>query len=71
MSRLRSFARFWWNFVVGDDWLVAAGVALALGLAAMLVGEDRAVWWLLPLAVTAVLAVSLWRAARRQEVEAG
>ncbi len=69
MSRLRSFARFWWDFLVGDDWLVAVGVALALGLTAILVGADRDVWWLLPLAVAAVLAVSLWREARRQEVQ--
>jgi hypothetical protein len=69
MSRLRSFARFWWDFLVGDDWLVAVGVALALGLTAILVGADRDVWWLLPLAVAAVLAVSLWREARRLEVQ--
>jgi hypothetical protein len=69
MSRLRSFARFWWDFLVGDDWLVAVGVALALGLTAILVGADRDVWWLLPLAVAAVLAVSLWRETRRQEMQ--
>ena len=32
MRYLRSFGRFWWNFIVGDDWRVAAGVAVALGL---------------------------------------
>ena len=69
MSRLRSFVRFWWDFLVGDDWLVAVGVALALGLTAILVGADRDVWWLLPLAVAAVLAVSLWRETRRQEMQ--
>ena len=67
MSRVRAFAGFWWDFVVGEDWTVAAGVALALGLTAILVGDDRGVWWLLPLAIAAVLAGSLWREARRHE----
>ena len=28
MSRLAAFGRFWWEFVVGDDWVAAAGVVL-------------------------------------------
>ena len=32
MRYVESFARFWWNFIVGDDWRVAAGLAVALGL---------------------------------------
>ncbi|MBV9309959.1 MAG: hypothetical protein JOZ73_03965 [Solirubrobacterales bacterium] len=48
-----------WEFLVGDDPLVAAGVALALALTAAL-----ARWWVMPLAVLALLASSLRRAAR-------
>jgi hypothetical protein len=69
VSHVLAFARFWWDFVVGEDWTVAAGVALGLGLTAILVGDDRDVWWLLPLAIAAVLAGSLWREARRQAAE--
>ena len=36
------FARFWWEFIVGDDWRIAAGLAVALGLSALLVHEDLA-----------------------------
>ncbi|MBM9508676.1 hypothetical protein [Actinacidiphila acididurans] len=32
MRFLRAFARFWYDFVIGDDWKIAAGVACALGL---------------------------------------
>ena len=32
-----AFARFWWDFIVGDDWRIAAGVTLALGFGAVLV----------------------------------
>ena len=65
MSRLRSFARFWWDFVVGDDPRVAAGLALALGLTWLLEREDVSAWWLLPLAVALLLADSVRRESRR------
>jgi hypothetical protein len=64
MRRVKVFARFWWEFIVGDDWRIAAGLAVALGLCALLVHEDLAAWWLLPLAVLGLLAESLRRATR-------
>ena len=64
MSRLRAFGRFWWAFVVGDDWRVAAGVAIALALTAALVHAGADVWWLLPPAIATLLAASLRRATR-------
>jgi hypothetical protein len=64
MRYLRSFGRFWWDFVVGDDWLVAAGVALAIAATALLANDDVDAWWLLPPAVVLVLGASLLRATR-------
>jgi hypothetical protein len=61
---LRSFARFWWDFIVGDDWLVAAGLAVALGLTSLLTHNGVNAWWLLPPAIAVLLAGSLWRATR-------
>jgi len=52
-------ARFWWDFVVGDDWVAAAGVLVALALTALL-----GAWWVLPPAVALILGLSLVRAAR-------
>ena len=63
MRYLRSFGRFWWNFIVGDDWRVAAGVAVALGVTYLLAHNEVNAWWLLPAAVVLLLAASLWRAA--------
>ena len=40
MSFLRSFALFWWNFIVGDDWQVALG--LGVGLAVLAEHQDAA-----------------------------
>jgi len=64
MSRLAAFGRFWWDFVIGDDWLVAVLVALGIGATAALAAANLAAWWLLPLAVLVVLWISLRRAIR-------
>lgn len=63
MKRLRAFARFVWDFVVGDDWITAAGVVLGLGVTALVAKEGPA-WFVTPLAVVVLLALSVWRAAR-------
>jgi hypothetical protein len=65
MSGLRAFARFWYDFVVGDDWRIAVGVLIALGVTALVADRGVPTWWLLPSAVAAILAVSVWRVARR------
>lgn len=43
-----------------------AGIAAALGLTAVLTTLAIPAWWLMPLAVPAVLALSLFRAVRRR-----
>ncbi len=65
MRRVEAFGRFWLEFIVGDDWRIALGVAAALGLSALLVSQSIAAWWLLPVAVVALLGESIRRAARR------
>jgi hypothetical protein len=62
---VRGFGLFWWDFIVGDDWRVAAGVAVALGATALLVQAGVNAWWLLPAAVALLLADSLRRATGR------
>ncbi len=64
MSRLEALAHFLWDFVVGDDWIIAAGVVLTLGLTAVVAGTSWAAWWILPVAVGLLLAASIWRGAR-------
>ena len=64
MSYIIGFGKFWYDFVIGDDWRIAAAVAVALALTALLVHGGVAAWWLLPLVVIAFLGISLWQVAR-------
>lgn len=65
MRYVIGFLRFWYDFIVGDDWRVAAGIVAAIGLTALLAHHSVNAWWLMPLAVVAVLASALRRAVRR------
>lgn len=60
--RLRGFAAFWYDFVIGDDWRGAAVVAAALAGTAALVAAGVDAWWLMPIGVIAALGWSLRRA---------
>lgn len=62
MRFISNFVRFWYDFIVGDDWVAAVGVVVALALSALLAHNDIAAWWVMPLAVVLLLLASLWRA---------
>jgi hypothetical protein len=65
-ARLRAFGAFWYDFVIGDDWVIAAGIVLALLGTWLLSRAGIVAWWLLPAGVVVLLPLSLWRAARRR-----
>jgi hypothetical protein len=68
MKQLRSFGAFWYDFVVGDDWRVAALVAVGLALTAIVTHAAKVnAWWLLPVFVVAALVWSLNRATARRK----
>jgi len=65
MTRLLvGFVRFWWDFIVGDDWMVACGIAAALAGTALLAHHGTNAWWLMPVAALVLLGFSLRRATR-------
>jgi hypothetical protein len=60
---LKSFGAFWYDFVIGDDWQVAAIMVAALAVTALITHlAGVSAWWLVPLAAFAALAWSLRRA---------
>jgi hypothetical protein len=64
VTRIQAFLAALWEFVVGDDWRIALGVAGALALTALLADDAIASWWVMPAAVIGLLALSVRHAAR-------
>ncbi len=62
MTKLRAFGAFWYDFVIGDDWLIAAGVVVGLAGTYGLYRAGVTAWWLLPLLLLILLPLSLQRA---------
>ena len=62
---IRAFLDFWVDFVVGDDWTVAASVLAAILVTWGLGQAGLAAWWLLPAAALGSTTLSLRRATRR------
>ena len=65
-GRLKAFARFWYDFAVGDDWRVAVAVLAALALTYAVSTTSAPAWPILPAVVAVLLPLSLWRVVRRQ-----
>lgn len=40
MPFVKGFGRFWYDFIVGDDWKIAAAIVTALGIGALLVATE-------------------------------
>jgi hypothetical protein len=62
MSRVTALLRFVWDFVVGDDWRVAAAVVIAVLVTLAVSGA----WWILPAAVAVILTVSVLSVAQKR-----
>jgi hypothetical protein len=64
MHFIKAFLAFWYDFIIGDDWVVAAGVVILLVVCGALAQANMhtTAWLVMPLGVVAVLAVSLRRA---------
>jgi hypothetical protein len=56
--------RFFYRFIVGDDWTVALVIVLGLAATGLLVGQGIQAWWLVPLLAIAMTGVSLFRSTK-------
>lgn len=66
ISKVRAFGAFWYDFLIGDDWRVAATVIAALAVTYGISRTSAPAWWVLPAALVVLLPLSLWRVARRR-----
>lgn len=65
MRPLKAFLAFWYDFVIGDDWTVAAAVTVALAVTYAVSRTSVPAWWIVPGAVVVIFPLSLRRATRR------
>ena len=64
MRHLRALGWFWWDFVVGDDWIAAVCVIAAIAATAAVATTPVPAWWLMPVATALTLYLTLRRALR-------
>ncbi|WP_431311801.1 hypothetical protein [Pseudolysinimonas kribbensis] len=64
-GRIRAFGLFWWDFIVGDDWVITAIVVLGLGAtAAVALSVAQLAWILMSAVVLVAMLIGIARAAR-------
>jgi uncharacterized membrane protein len=63
-TRLKGFCLFWYDFVIGDDWQIATGVALGLAVTFALSGLSQFAWIVGPVVVVVLLPWGIRRALR-------
>jgi hypothetical protein len=66
MKALVQFGKFWYDFIIGDDWRIAVGVVATVAGAFFAAHHGLDWWWLLPLAVAGLLGVSVRHEMRRR-----
>ena len=68
-ARLNGLVKFWYRFFVGDDWIVAAGVVVALGLTYLSTKLIAHTFWIVPAVALILLAASVFRAAGTRKTD--
>ena len=66
MRWVAQFGRFWYDFIIGDDWRIAVGVVVTIAAVFVAAHHGANWWWLLPLAVAGLLAGSVRLEMRRR-----
>ena len=70
VKAVRGFFAFWYDFIVGDDWTVAASIAAALLVTFLLQRAHLVAWWVMPVTVIVIVGVSLRRASPKPAAQA-
>ena len=65
-KRVRAFLAFLYDFVIGDDWRIAAAVVAGLAVTYAVSQTSVPSWWVMPALLVVALPATLWRATRRR-----
>jgi Predicted membrane protein len=63
-TRLAAFGSFWYDFIIGDDWQIAAGVALSFAVTFAVAQVSSLAWIVVPIAVLVLIPYGVKRALR-------
>ena len=63
-TRIAAFGAFWYDFIVGDDWQIAAGVALSFAVTFAVAQFSPLAWIVVPIAVLLLIPYGVKRALR-------
>ena len=61
-----AFGRFWYDFIIGDDWTVAVAVFIGLIVTGILNSNHIVSWWLMPIIVVVMTGISVQRMSARR-----
>ena len=67
MNAISRFARFWYDFIVGDDWTIAVAVIALIAITAPIAHTGRIAWPIIPAGVAVILFASVVRVRRARE----
>lgn len=62
---VKGFFGFWYDFVIGDDWVGAAGVLVMIGVTWVLLRSGVDAYWVGPAVIACTAVVLVRRALRR------
>ena len=65
-SWIVAFGRFWYDFIIGDDWTVAVAVLIGLIVTGILNANHIVGWWLIPIIVVVMTGISVQRTSARR-----
>ena len=65
-SWIVAFGRFWYGFIIGDDWTVALAVFVGLVVTGFLNANHIVGWWLMPIIVVVMTGISMQRRSGRR-----
>jgi hypothetical protein len=60
------FGKFWYDFIIGDDWTVAVSVLIGLIVTGVLNSNHVVSWWLMPIIVVVMTGTSVRRTGARR-----
>jgi len=60
------FGKFWYDFIIGDDWTVAVAVFIGLIVTGILNSNHIVGWWLMPIVVVVMTGISVQRTGARR-----